>query len=322
MNAKISVTELDKIGLAAITRIGEFEKLNDDFQRLMKWGHEQRLVDTSSFKAISIYHDNPHVTHISKVRHSAGITVNRTFDTSQEIRFLTIQQGVYAVGRFEVIGDHISKAWKNLNIWVIDNGYEFRDGDFFEIYYNDSKVHPENKFVLDICIPLVKPSNIKLGNSIDAKFPIFKQNNTDETGDYHQIVNYMKELRAYLNKEYESEYTLGRINQTSKDYSYFSFTPEWLKTIKLKFVIIFDHILNCFTICLSGQNKSIRKKYWLMFKGSDWDKYHIAESIDKSLMIVDHVLIEKPNFHNREHLTQEIDKEAFMFINEFKIILE
>jgi len=140
--------------------------------------------------------------------------------------------------------------------------------------------------------------------------------------DYHDLVKFMKELRAYFKNGHEPEFTLGKINQSSKDYTYFSVTPEWLKNIKLKFVIIFDHVLNCFTICLSGQNKSIRQKYWQQFKESDWGKYHLAESIDNSLMIIDKTVITKADFSKTENLTQQIEKEALIFINEIKDYFE
>jgi len=132
----------------------------------------------------------------------------------------------------------------------------------------------------------------------------------------------MKELRIHFHKEHESEFILGKINQTSKDYTYFSITTAELKKAKLKFVIILDHIMDCFTICLSGQNKSVRKKYWYIFKRSDYNKYHLAESMDKNLMIIDHTLVEQPDFNHSKNLTNRIEKESLIFMNELREILE
>lgn len=132
----------------------------------------------------------------------------------------------------------------------------------------------------------------------------------------------MKELRAYFIKEYDLVYKIGKLNQGNKDYTYFSLTPESLKKQKLKFVIVFDHIHNSYTICLSGQNKSIRKKYWELFNGSDWTKYHLAESIDNSLMIIDHQLARKADFSDTKTITLHIKKEALSFMNDIKKILE
>lgn len=140
--------------------------------------------------------------------------------------------------------------------------------------------------------------------------------------DYYELVNFMKYIRSYFIKNYESVYSVGKLNHSSKDYTYFSLTPDKFKKEKLKFVIILDHLQHCFTICLSGQNKDVRKQYWNIFKGSDWDKYHLAESIDNSLMIIDHTLVENPNFSNGEDLKTKIKKEASIFIQEMRNVLE
>ncbi len=323
MNAQIIVTELQEIKLAGIMHIGEFDKIGDMYQRLMEWGHKSEVIDITNFKAITIYHDNPNVTQNSKVRHSACITINKDIEAEGEIRQVTIQKGIYVVGRFEIIGEEISKAWKNICIWIIENGYEFRDGDFFEIYHNDHKTHPEQKFILDICIPLEKTNTI-LDKSYNVNLSSIKEENKpckNQLG-YHELIKYMKELRAYFEKEYESYFILGKIYQGSPDFSYFSLTTEKLKKQKLKFVIILNHKLMNFSICLSGQNKSIRKKYWEMFKNSDWREYHLVESIDNSLPIIEHVVLESPDLNNRKQLTEQVEKESLKFINDMIEILE
>lgn len=79
--------------------------------------------------------------------------------------------------------------------------------------------------------------------------------------------------------------------------------------------------MGSFSICLSGQNKNIRKRYWEIFKESNWDKYHIADSIDNNLLIVDHALVEDADFDNRKRLTEHIAKESLKFITEIRDVL-
>jgi AraC family transcriptional regulator len=40
--------------------------------------------------------------------------------------------------------------------WLPDSGYQPDDRPCYELYHNDPKEHPENKCIVDICIP-VKP---------------------------------------------------------------------------------------------------------------------------------------------------------------------
>lgn len=320
----IALKELPELKLASISHIGEFSKVGNMFQRLMEWGYQKKVLATSDFKAITIYHDNPNVTQNSKLRFSTCITINENINTDGEIRQINLRKGIYVVGHFEIEAEEISRAWKNMCIWVIENGYEFRDGDYFEMYHNDHRTHPEKKIILDICIPIEKTSNIKLGKINSVNLSNYKKQirQLESQLDYHQLISYMKELKSFFHKEYDTYFKLSNIYKGSPDYSYFSLTTEELKKQKLKFVIILDHGGLKFSICLSGQNKSVRKKYWEIFRGSDWNKYHLAESIDESLMIIDQVIVEEPDFSNKRDLTEQIEKESLKFINEIKSILE
>jgi len=114
MNSEIIVTELIEIRLAGIMHIGEFEKINEMYQRLIKWGHDREVLDASNFKAITIYHDNPNVTKISKVRYSACVTINEEIQAEGEIKPINIRKGIYVVGRFEISGLDILRAWKQI----------------------------------------------------------------------------------------------------------------------------------------------------------------------------------------------------------------
>lgn len=327
MNAKISVQELEEIKLAGIMHIGEFEEMANMFQRLLEWGEQNELLGQPAFKALTLYHDNPNVTPHSKIRYSTCITVDREIKAEGEIRPLILSKGLYAVGQYEIEAKDFSKAWESLCIWVIENGYKFKDGEYFEVYHNQPKADQEQVFLVDIYIPLERTEKLKLG--LAARTPkkdlatYRKQINRGEIQkDYGRLMNYIKQLRNYFRKEYASDYTMGSLYQGNMDYSYISLTTQNLKKLKLKFVIIFNHRLMRFEICLSGQNKKIRRQYWELFKGSDWNSYHLAESIDDSLSIIDHVIVENPDFDNPALLTEQIDTGSREFIDEIRAILE
>ena len=324
MSAQITIKEFPELKLASISHIGEFDKAGNMFQRLIEWGHQKKVLNTTNFKAITIYHDNPNVTLASKLRFSTCVTISKNINVDGEIRQIGLKKGIYAVGHFEITTVEISKAWKSMCYWVIENDYEFRDGDYIEVYHNDHKTHPEQKFILDICIPLEKTDNIKLEKTSCVDFSDNKEQNKrcEKHLDYHQLISYMKELRTFFDKEYDTYFKLGSIYQGNLDFSYFSLTTEELKKQRLKFVIILNHKMMVFSICLSGQNKSIRKKYWQMFRESDWNKYHLAESIEDSLSIIDQTIVEEPDFSNKRNLTELIEKKSLKFIDEIKDILE
>jgi len=73
------------------------------------------------------------------------------------IDYITDNAGKYAIAHFEIAGDEYPQAWNALFAgWLPESGYQPDDGPCYELYLNDPKDHPENKCIVDICIP-VKP---------------------------------------------------------------------------------------------------------------------------------------------------------------------
>lgn len=137
---------------------------------------------------------------------------------------------------------------------------------------------------------------------------------------YKVILDFMKKLRTYFDNTYPAEYYTGSVY--SGDITYFPFTPEILKEQKLKIAIVFNHKEMRFEIWLAGQNKQIQKKYWEIFKDSDWNKYHVPENIDKSFSIVDNILVNQPDFNDSDFLREKIEEGVMEFIDEIKEILK
>ena len=74
-----------------------------------------------------------------------------------DIGKLIIPAGTYALGHFEITGDQYPSAWKAIyQGWLPESGYQPDDRPCFEDYLNDPNEHPENKHIINICIP-VKP---------------------------------------------------------------------------------------------------------------------------------------------------------------------
>lgn len=329
MNAQIEVKELPEIKLACIMHIGKPEKIANTYERLFKWAYSKGITNSPDFKAITIYHDNPRITETSKVRQSACVTINGDFSTDAEISKLTIQKGRFAIGHFEISPVQFQKAWESMCVWVIESGYAFRDGDYFEIYHNDYKTHPEQKFIVEICIPIEtgKGKNIHVDKTEKTLNECKKDYKRQiEIGNipkaYQGLVGFMKNLRIYFINNYTIDYAIGSLYSGDMSITYFPFTPKTLKEQKLKIAIVFNHQKIRFEIWLAGQNRQIQKKYWEIFKDSDWNIYHIPSTINDGFSIVDNILVENPNFDNLEILTEQIENKTMEFIKEIMKVLE
>ena len=156
MKTNIEVKEMPALDLIYCRHIGQYDKIGQAYEKLFKWAGPRGLLNFPETKTVTVYHDDPKVTDIEKVRQSACITVNKDVKPEGEFGKLNVPMGKCAVGRFEIDVTEFEQAWDAMCIWVSESGYQPSDNNPYELYYADPENHPENKFELDICIP-VKP---------------------------------------------------------------------------------------------------------------------------------------------------------------------
>lgn len=156
MNATIEIKQMPEIQLAAMRHVGPFDQIGQVYSKLFGWAGPKGLLANPELKTATVYHDDPSVTDISKLRQSAGITVPHAIEAEGEIIPVRIKAGKFAVGRFEITDKEFGQAWNSMCIWVEESGYKenSENGQHYELYHNDHTQHPERKFILDICIPV------------------------------------------------------------------------------------------------------------------------------------------------------------------------
>lgn len=154
MNAKIEIKQMPELNLAYVKHVGQFDQIGQAYEKLMRWAGPKGLLGGPNFNTVTVYHDDPQVTEISKVRQSAALTINDDVKVDGEVGKMKVDAGKFAVGRFEIGVMEFKNAWDSMCVWVEENGYTATDGDYYELYHNDHTQHPEQKFILDICIPV------------------------------------------------------------------------------------------------------------------------------------------------------------------------
>ncbi len=156
MKKKIEVKEMPALNLVYCRHMGDFNLIGQAYAKLMKWAGPRGLLSSPDVKTVTVYHDDPSVTEIDKVRQSACITVNEDVKTEGEFGNMSLPTGKYVVGNFEISVTEFTEAWNAVCVWLSESGYQPADGHPYELYHNNHEEHPEKKFILDICIP-VKP---------------------------------------------------------------------------------------------------------------------------------------------------------------------
>lgn len=154
MNAKVTVQQVEELQLAYISHKGEMEKIGEVFNRLIQWATPKGLMNQENLRLLTIYHDSPKITSPDNIRTSAAIVLNSKTSVEGEVSLKTINPGKYIVSRFEITPNNFQQAWESSFVWMSENGYKKSNQDPFEIYYNNAQEHPENKFIVDICIPV------------------------------------------------------------------------------------------------------------------------------------------------------------------------
>ncbi|WP_347174025.1 AraC family transcriptional regulator [Polaribacter uvawellassae] len=155
MNGKTTIQNVEELQLAYISHKGEMEKIGEVFNRLIQWAAPKGLMNQENLRLLTMYHDSPKITSPENIRSSIAIVLNTKTTVEGEVRLKTIQPGKCIVSRFEITPNEFQQAWESNFVWMSENGYKKGDKDPFEIYYNNAAEHPENKFIVDMCIPVL-----------------------------------------------------------------------------------------------------------------------------------------------------------------------
>ncbi len=156
MDTKIEIREMPEMQVVYIRHTGQFNQIGKAYEKLMKWAGPRGLLNFPQTKTITVYHDDPSVTAMEKVRQSAGITVEKDVKVEGEVGKMKVEGGKYAVGHFKIDEKGFEKAWNTMCLWLTESGYQPSEGNPYELYYNSPEDDAKHRFVLDICIP-VKP---------------------------------------------------------------------------------------------------------------------------------------------------------------------
>lgn len=158
-----------------------------------------------------------------------------------------------------------------------------------------------------------------LNKSVQQYTNLLKQGDIREA--YKGLIEYMMHLRIYLQGRHPDFNVSGSIYQGYMDMTYFSFTPAPLISKRLKVALVYIHEKARFEVWLSGYNKTVQKDYWVWFRKIGWSKYGIPSTIAGIDAIIEHVLVDKPDFDNLDALTQQLEQKTLNFINDIIDVL-
>ena len=138
---------------------------------------------------------------------------------------------------------------------------------------------------------------------------------------YKSLMEYISVLRTHLKTKYPDHSVSSSIYFGYMDMTFFAFTPKSLHDRGLKVAIVFIHQTCRFEVWLVGVNKPFQSKFWKLLEESGFSKYPIEPSIKGKDAIIEHILVNQPNFNDHDALTQKIESGALAFIDEIESFL-
>jgi len=131
---------------------------------------------------------------------------------------------------------------------------------------------------------------------------------------YRGLLDYILGLRTHFQKDFPEFDVPGNVYQGYMDMTYFSIIPPTLKQRKLKIAVVFVYETFRFEIWLSGYNRQVQAQYWRQLCNNDNQRYQLVSDPLKADSILEHVLVENPDFEDPDKLTCLIESGAREFI--------
>ncbi len=151
---RVEVREEPRRHVAYIRHVGSYSEIGNALGRLARWAGSRRLFREDT-RMLAIYHDNPDVATVDKLRSDACVTVPEGTRVARDIGLMTLPGGMYAAAYVEIDVTQYGEAWDRLfSDWLPESGYQPDDRPCYELYLNDPREHPQNKHILEICEPI------------------------------------------------------------------------------------------------------------------------------------------------------------------------
>lgn len=131
---------------------------------------------------------------------------------------------------------------------------------------------------------------------------------------YKRLLVYIKEIRNYF-KETHPEYDVStNLYQGYMDLTFFTITSQLTRQKDLKYIVVFTYENMQFEVWLAGKNRAVMSEYHKKFKDYQFKNFKLTEDIKGMSSILEHIVVENPNFDELNELTNLIDGGVSEFI--------
>ena len=153
---EIEVCFMPGLHLAYIANMQGYnlEKICQAWEKLSRWASAHQVIGPQTVAA-GISFDDPLITPAAKCRYYACLSVPPEVKSDKKVNIIDIPAGRCAVYHITCNAEQIQAAYRYMySSWLPDSGFQPADFPCFEIYHQTPEENSENKFVMDIYIPI------------------------------------------------------------------------------------------------------------------------------------------------------------------------
>lgn len=154
LTMNVMIKEVKDTLVAYVSHQGPYQECDRAWDTLLATLAPEGLLGGSA-KLIGVSYDDPETVAPELLRYEACISVDKTFSTSDEIAFKTIEGGQYAVLTHIGPYENLNQSYQQLfGQWLPTSQYDSADKPCFEVYLNDPESTEPEDLITDIYLPL------------------------------------------------------------------------------------------------------------------------------------------------------------------------
>lgn len=129
---------------------------------------------------------------------------------------------------------------------------------------------------------------------------------------YKALLSYMLDLRTHFKSKYGDSAVSG-LYQGYLDMTYFALYPPFLRERALKIAVVFNYDAFKFEAWLAASNRQVQRRYWEVFKDSQWPNYRVVAPAKGIDAIIECDLAQDFNLDEPDILTAQIETATSAF---------
>lgn len=133
---------------------------------------------------------------------------------------------------------------------------------------------------------------------------------------YRGLMEFLMRLRSHFEGKYPAYAVSGSLYPGYMDMTYFALSPASLRARKLKLAVVLMHDTCRFEVWLAAANRQIQARYAKLLQASGWNKYRMPSPGKGVDAIIEHVLVEDPDFGDLPALMGQIEKGTLAFLKD------